>query len=149
MRFRFIELEALTMEVERARKKKREWAGFRDRTTIGGGGDASLKLWHGGHELRLREREHSRGGSDRPLSPLPIPMSPPPPLKRWSSSSDRSFCLGLVGVYLMGQAIWVLRPWELFLILSGHVIWVLRPRKLFLLGINGRTRVHQWKSVRW
>ena len=39
-----------------------------------------------------------RGGSNRPLSPSPIPASPSPPLKQWRSSSnqsDRSFCLGL------------------------------------------------------
>ena len=81
-------------------EKKREWAGFRDRTTVGGGGDASSKLCHGGHELLLREREHSRDGSDRPLSPSPIPVSPPPPPKRRHSSSDQSdwsFCLGLAG----------------------------------------------------
>ena len=56
MGFRSIELKAPAMEVERAseikiREKEREWVGFRDRTNIGGGGDASLKLCHGGHEL--------------------------------------------------------------------------------------------------
>ena len=53
--------------------------------------------------------------------------------------------LGFAGVCLVGHAVWVLRPWELILILSGHVVWVLRPRELFLLGMNGRTRVHQWR----
>ena len=70
---------------------------FRDRTTIGCGGDASSKLYH---ELQFREREHSRGGSNWPLSLPPIPVSPPPPPKQYRSSSDRSklsFCLGLTG----------------------------------------------------
>ena len=36
-----------------------------------------------------------RGGSDWPLFPPLIPVSPPSPLKRRCSSSDRSFYLGL------------------------------------------------------
>ena len=65
MGFRSIELKAPAMEAERAseieiREKEREWVGFRDRTNVGGGGDASLKLCHGGHELWLRERERER-----------------------------------------------------------------------------------------
>ena len=38
------------------REEERKRAGFRDATTIGGGGDASLKLGHVSHKLIFRER---------------------------------------------------------------------------------------------